>query len=226
MASTLDYLSEGRFEFGIGAGWKEIEYNAYGYEYPSDLVRIDQLREALQIIKGIWSNDKFSFEGQHYTVRDIVSFPKPIQQPHPTIWIGTMYAKNKMLELTAQYGDGINIAWSYTPEMCDEIFSRLDSFCKKHSRDPETMKKSVGLWTRVFIDSDEKEKRITETAEKRNIPVEKYRERVATAFWGTPTELQEKLTKYQALGVTHFIFMLPHGEEKEQIELLSSRVLS
>jgi alkanesulfonate monooxygenase SsuD/methylene tetrahydromethanopterin reductase-like flavin-dependent oxidoreductase (luciferase family) len=225
MAATLDHLSGGRFEFGIGAGWKKIEYNAYGYEFPPDLVRIEQLREALQIIKGTWSNDKFTFKGKHYSVNDIVSFPKPLQKPRPTIWIGTMYAKDKMLELTAQYGDGINIAWSFTPAMCEEIFTRLDAFCEKNNRDPKTMKKSVGLWTRAFTDPDEKEQKIIETAEKRGIPVEKYRERINNAFWGTPSELNEKLDKYRALDITHFIFMLPYGEEKEQIELLGSKVL-
>ena len=72
MAATIDVLSNGRLEFGIGAGWKKLEYNAYGYEFPDFPTRAEQLEEAIEIIRGAWTQDKFTFEGKHYQVRSHV----------------------------------------------------------------------------------------------------------------------------------------------------------
>ncbi|MFX1244253.1 MAG: LLM class flavin-dependent oxidoreductase [Promethearchaeota archaeon] len=81
MAATLDVLSKGRLEFGIGAGWKEIEYNAYGYPFPDAKTRINQLADAVQIIRGIWANERFTYQGKYYQVNDVISYPKPLQRP-------------------------------------------------------------------------------------------------------------------------------------------------
>ncbi|MHA1909064.1 MAG: LLM class flavin-dependent oxidoreductase [Candidatus Thorarchaeota archaeon] len=226
MAVTLDVISEGRLEFGIGAGWKEIEYNAYGIDFPDPHTRIDQLAEAVQIIKGIWLNDKFSFKGEHYSTDEVVSFPKPVQKPHPTVWIGTMYGRKKMLELTAKYGDGVNIAWAYNVEQCAKMFTRLDGFAEKLGRDPSEIKRSVGYWTRVFDSEDNMETAIIENAEKRKVSVEDYRKRIESAMWGTPEMLVEKLRAYDELGVSEAIFMFPHEVEVSQIELFGKQVIS
>ncbi|MCK4566107.1 MAG: LLM class flavin-dependent oxidoreductase [Candidatus Thorarchaeota archaeon] len=225
MAATLDVLSGGRLEFGIGAGWKKIEYNAYGYDFPDDMTRIEQLAESIQIIRRIWSEDKASFDGKHYKIKELVSFPKPVQQPHPTIWVGTMYGKQHMLKLTAKHGDGINLAWTFTPKQLDSIFKKLETYRKEYGRSQE-IKKSIGFWTHVFENEEDMEKGIIEGAKKRNIPLEKYRERVASSMWGTPEMLIEKLEAYKDLGVSHSIFMFPHQEELKQIEIFGSKVFS
>ena len=72
MASTLDVLSNGRLEFGIGAGWKRIEYEAYGFDYPDDMTRINQLAEAIQIIRKIWSEDRVTFHGRYYMIKELI----------------------------------------------------------------------------------------------------------------------------------------------------------
>jgi len=81
MGATLDVLTNGTLEFGIGAGWKEIEYNAYGYNFPPDMVRIRQLEESIQIIRKIWTENKPSFDGEYYHLDQLVSHPKPVQKP-------------------------------------------------------------------------------------------------------------------------------------------------
>ncbi len=225
MSSTLDALSDGRFEFGYGAGWKEIEYNAYGYEFPTDNIRIEQLAEAVQIIRGIWSTEKFSFSGKYYSVDEVVSFPKP-KQKHPRIWIGTMKAKNRMLELTAKYADGINVAWSFTIDQCKEIFKTLDDFGEMNGRQRGSILKSVGFWTRCFEDEKSMVSAVIENAAKRGIGVDEYKKRVESSLWGTPEAILEKLRGFEELGVAHAILMLPHESEIDQIELLSSEVIS
>jgi alkanesulfonate monooxygenase SsuD/methylene tetrahydromethanopterin reductase-like flavin-dependent oxidoreductase (luciferase family) len=224
MAATLDVLSNGRLEFGIGAGWKKIEYNAYGYDFPDDMTRIGQLAEAIQIIRSIWTEDKASFEGDYYKISELVSFPKPVQKPHPTIWVGTMYGKEHMLKLTAKYGDGINLAWAFTPEQLKDIFAKIDSYRKEFGH-KEEVKKSVGFWTHVFEDERDMEKAIVEGAKKRNIPLDKYRERIASSMWGTPEMLVEKLLAYKDLGVSHSIFMFPHEKEISQVKIFGKEVI-
>ena len=226
MAATLDNLSNGRLEFGIGAGWKKIEYDAYGYPFPTDLTRIAQLGEAIQIIRGVWTHDKFTFKGEHYHVKDIVSFPKPVQKPHPKVWVGTMRGKGKMLEIIAKYGDGINIAWTFSPSQCEEIFGRLDSLCNSNGRDSTEMGKSVGLWTTCFVSEEEMNLTIIKNAAKKGVSEEKYKERISGALWGTPKMMVERLRQYLGLGVSHIILMLPHGEELKQIKLIGQKVLS
>lgn len=86
--ATLDRLSDGRTELGIGAGWMKVDYDALGIPYDAAGVRVDRLEEALAVIKGAWGADAYSFEGTHYTITDYNGIPKPTQQPHPPILVG------------------------------------------------------------------------------------------------------------------------------------------
>src|SRR6185436_468608 len=87
IAAGVDHMSGGRLEFGIGAGWKEVEYKAYGYEFPDAPTRVTQLVETLEICTRLWSEPKATYHGKHYRIDDAVSSPKPLQKPLP-IWIG------------------------------------------------------------------------------------------------------------------------------------------
>jgi len=87
-AATLDVLSEGRLEFGLGAGWQRTDYDALGLRYDPPGVRVDRLTEAIAVVKGCFADGPFTFQGKHYTVRDYDAQPKPLQRPHPPILIG------------------------------------------------------------------------------------------------------------------------------------------
>ena len=225
MAATLDVLSNGRLEFGIGAGWKEIEYAAYGYPFPSAKARIQQMNETIQIIRGIWTNERFTFQGDHYQVEDVIAHPKPVQTPMP-IWVGAQNGKEYMLRATAKYGDGINIAWMSTPAELEERFSRLATLCKKYHRDTSEIKKSLGLWTRLFDSEDEMNAAIKENAKTRNILLDEYRERIGKALWGTAESMRTRLKTFEEIGVDHFIFMFPHEQEIEHIKALGKSVIN
>lgn len=107
MAATLDVISGERLEFGIGAGYLEAEYRMYGLPFPPASVRIAQLAEAVQVCKLLWTQEHANFAGSSFTLVDAVSSPKPLQQPHPPIWIGGG-GEQKTLRVVAEHADGWN----------------------------------------------------------------------------------------------------------------------
>src|SRR5436309_8184133 len=108
MASTVDVLSHGRLNFGIGAGWFEHEYRAYGYDYPDTPDRVRRLREAVQVILAMWTQQEAVFEGTFYQVRGAINQPKGVQKPHIPLLIGGGGEK-VTLKLVARYGDACNV---------------------------------------------------------------------------------------------------------------------
>jgi len=106
-AATLDLLSNGRFDFGLGAGWMVSDYEQAGIQFDSAGTRISRLEEALQIIKGLFTGSSFSFAGQHYQVKDIEGSPLPVQKPHPPIVLGG--GGRRMLTLAAREADIVNV---------------------------------------------------------------------------------------------------------------------
>lgn len=222
--ASLDHFSNGRIDFGYGAGWKEVEYNAYGIEYPSAGVRIKQLSEGIDVIRRLWEDEYADYEGEYYQLKKAVSFPKPVQSPMP-VWVGTMEAKPKMLSLAAQKADGINIAWSFSPDVYQEKLERIDNYCKKFDRDPSTLIKSYGVWTRVYSDVDEKLSVMKEVADTRGFTLEQVQERYSGALHGTIDEIIEKINKYINLGITHFIHMFPQGKEVESMKIFQKHII-
>src|SRR2546425_2331647 len=103
MAAGVDQISGGRLEFGVGAGWKEEEYRAYGYDYPSAGERVGQLKDALEIARRLWTQDRATYHGKHYRIDGAVCAPKPAQRPHPPIWIGG--ANPRGMRLAVRYAE-------------------------------------------------------------------------------------------------------------------------
>ncbi len=105
--ATLDLLSNGRFEFGLGAGWMDDEYMRAGLSFDTPGTRISRLEEALHVFKGLFADGSLTFEGKHYTIADLESFPKPLQRPHPPVLIGA--GGRRMLALAAREADIVGI---------------------------------------------------------------------------------------------------------------------
>jgi len=141
MAATVDCISNGRLEFGIGAGWYKNEYDAYGYEFPRIRTRLSRLEESVKIIKEIWTNDKASVKGRYYSIDGAVCNPKPIQKPHPRIWIGGH--SDKVLRTVSRYADGWNFIGS-AKEFAEKV-SLLKDYCEKTGSNFSKLKLSVHL---------------------------------------------------------------------------------
>lgn len=143
IVGTVDEMSGGRVELGIGAGWYEPEHARFGIPFHSRAERFEMLEEQLQIVIGLWTQDAFSFAGRYYELRDAVCEPKPVQQPHPPIVVGG-YGKPKLVGIAARYADELNLD-SPTPEVCREVFGRLDEGCRAAGRDPDGVLRSAML---------------------------------------------------------------------------------
>lgn len=141
-ASTLDHLSGGRFEIGLGAGWHEWEARAYGYDFPSVGTRLDMLEEGVRIVSGLLRQERTSFAGEHFRVEDASCLPRPVQERLP-IWIGGLGEK-RTLRIAARWADGWNAAY-VSPEHYRRLNRVLDDWCEKEGRDPASIRRSVNL---------------------------------------------------------------------------------
>ena len=143
MAVTVDHLSGGRLEFGLGAGWAENEHTMLGLEFGTKNDRADRLEESVQIIRSLWTQPRTTFDGRHYRLREAVAEPKPVQQPHPPIWIGGSGPK-RTLRIAAEYADVWNAAGG-SPEEIAASSAILDQHCADVGRDPGQIRRSVQL---------------------------------------------------------------------------------
>lgn len=139
IAVTVDHLSKGRLEFGIGAAWAEVEHRMHGIAGLDH--RVGRLSESLQILRSLWTEPRTTFEGRYYTMRDAICNPKPFQQPYPPIWIGA--GGERTLALTARYADVWNASGGSTPDELTALSSRLDAACERIGRDPASIRRSV-----------------------------------------------------------------------------------
>ena len=151
MAVTVDHLSGGRLEFGIGAAWAENEHLMLGLPFGTVGDRADRLEEALQILTSLWSEPTTTFNGKHYQLKDAIAEPKPVQRPHPPIWIGGM-GPRRTLPMVARYADVWNASGG-EPAAVAEASEILDRRCADIGRDPARIRRSVQI--RVGDDADE-----------------------------------------------------------------------
>jgi F420-dependent oxidoreductase-like protein len=150
IVATLDNASNGRIDFGIGAGWKKSEYEAFGYPFPTSKTRVLQLREAIQIINLLWTEERPSFDGEYYRIKETMFLPKPVQKPRIPIWVGTQKLKAPMMEeIIARYADGLNYD-AETPEELQEKKNRMKGACDKVGRDFGDLTWSLYLCTSVI----------------------------------------------------------------------------
>jgi len=118
-AATVDHISGGRIELGMGAGWMEREHRAYGFPFPETSIRLQMLAEQIEIVHRLWTDDRVDFRGTHYTLEDAPAQPKPVQQPHPPLLVGGSGTRGTALP-AARFADEYN-----SPFVAPEEFARI-----------------------------------------------------------------------------------------------------
>jgi len=216
MIATMDWISNGRMELGIGAGWYKPEFDAYGYDYPKASVRIAMLQEAVKVIKSLWTDPRTTFEGKHYRLKDAYCYPKPIQQPRPPIIIGG--GGEKLLRVTAEEADIANISMIFsagiiTPaglrEHTEESFLRKRDTLRRHCDAIGRDWKELKIASQLFALCSRDEGFVKAMSEMSAAQVGVDPETVHTfpnVAVGTPSEMVDMLSKrIEKLGIDVYV---------------------
>jgi probable F420-dependent oxidoreductase len=148
MATTIDLVSGGRFELGMGAGWYEPEFEAFGYEGGAMGGRFSQLEESVQVIAALFAGGPVDHQGRRFRLSAAFNHPPPAQPGGPPIWVGGKGGE-RLLGLAARHGAGWNTVWKWAPEAYAARVEALERVCDREGLDPATVRRSVGLYTLV-----------------------------------------------------------------------------
>ena len=221
-AATFDVVSGGRLEFGVGAGIGEAEHAAYGFDFPKPNVRVELLRESLEVIKRLWTEDRASFEGKHYRLVDAVCLPKPLQKPHPPITVGGS-GDLLLRKATAPYADRLDFGFLPSLELYRRKLGVLGNACKAVGRDFGEIEKSCWPGGQVVIAQTEKE--LQEKIAKKNVLGLSQEEFKQVNLAGTPVQIREQLRVYVDLGVTCFMLYFADLPGTEGLRLFAESVM-
>jgi F420-dependent oxidoreductase-like protein len=221
-AASMDHISHGRLEFGIGAGWKDIEYKAYGIPFPPVGTRLAQLEEAVQVIRALWMQERASFSGKHYQLEDAVCAPKPTQQPMK-IWIGGA-GEERLLRIVAQYADGWNMIFGYQLPAVKQKLEALRCHCDVVKRDFDKIEKSLFIVACIAESEEELKTRDAQAAAELGTGRILNMARAAGTV-GTAEQVAETLRSYRALGFDYFIAMFPYKQDKEMMQRFAETVM-
>jgi probable F420-dependent oxidoreductase len=204
--ATLDVVSGGRLVAGLGAGWYEPELAAAGLALERPAVRLAHLEEACEVLRGMFGGGPYSFQGAHVRAVDARCRPRPVQQPHPPIWVGGR--GDRLLGVVARRADGWNAAWTWTPDSYRERLRVLQAACDEAGRDPATVTRSLGLYTLVGEDRRDLERRFERLRDLSPPGVMDGRyldEWRRGRLVGTVDEVGEQAAEWEALGVDTLI---------------------
>jgi probable F420-dependent oxidoreductase len=204
--ATVDVVSGGRLTVGLGAGWYEAELDAAGLALERPGPRLARLAEALQVLEGMFGGGPFSFDGRYEHAAGARCQPRPVQRPHPPLWVGGK--GDRLLRLVAAHADGWNTAWIWTREAWTERNAVLEAACERAGRDPASVTRSVGLYALAGEDEADLARRFERL---RRISPPGVLDGVELAEWrvgrlvGTVAQVAEQVAAWTDLGVSSLI---------------------
>ena len=224
--ATVDHISGGRVELGIGAGWMELEHESFGFAFPPQKERLAMLAEQLEIVRRQWTEDHVTFDGAHYSLRDCPALPKPVQRPHPPILVGGS-AKRGTADPAARFADEYNVI-APTREGYAKARRALDAACERAGREPRTLRMSAMTGFLLAENEDGLRANARASLERWGSDaspddvVARYRTK-GTA--GTPDELAHGLRGLEEVGVERIMLQHIRHDDLETIELLGREVV-
>ena len=219
IAADVDQMSGGRLEFGVGAGWKDVEYKAYGYEFPDAPTRVSQLVETIEICTRLWTEPKATYRGKHYRIEDAVCSPKPMQKPLP-IWIGG--TKPRVMRIAAKYASWFNFSnpGQSPEERVAELNAALPEACKAVGRDPATLRRSLFIQVLVAPTRAETLEIARELGSRAKTSGADWLKARPAMIAGTPDEVGTRLRALAAAGIDHANVMFPYRFELAGVRAL------
>jgi alkanesulfonate monooxygenase SsuD/methylene tetrahydromethanopterin reductase-like flavin-dependent oxidoreductase (luciferase family) len=210
-AAVLQLLSGGRLILGIGAGWKQNESQAYGYDFQRAKVRLDQLEESVQIIRKMWTEDAPTFHGKYYSIDNAYCSPRP--DPVPPLLIGG-FGPKRTLKIVAKYADWCNI-YDADLDFCRARLGVLRDHCKAIGRDSETIVKTYICDCVAVASNHERAEAIKQAS-----MFSQYQPMV-----GSPDEIAAEIECYADLGFSHFMMRFADYPGTEGVQLFIKEVL-
>lgn len=230
IAASIDLLSDGRLDLGLGAGWMQEEFDAFGYRFGTAGERFGALEESLDVLRRLFDGDPVTYDGPTVTLREAVLAPAP--ERGPSLWVGGKGGP-RLLRLAALLANGWNMAWRVAPEAYVGKVSDVRAACDATGRDPATFGLSVGLYS--LIGEDEASARAAFDRGRAAAPgdamaSDDYGAWRADTLSGTPDQILERVDAFEALGVGELIvspWVLPFAiHEPDQVELFAERVIA
>ncbi len=214
IAGTLDVISGGRVELGLGAAWSPEDHRSYGLDFPGLRERLERLEEAVDVIYGLWTHERFSYDGQHYSIHDAPFEPRPVQRPPPLLLAG---ASPRLLELVARRAHSwVSVS---SPALSRKCVEQIAARCTKIGRDPAEIDYGQSFALLLTDDSSRVDEVLLarrqgsgeHSAQARSaLEGEPKEEGVrASILAGDPEEILSQLRRYVDAGVNHFIFQTP-----------------
>lgn len=192
LSANVDVISHGRLDFGIGGGWYEHEYLAYGYPFPPVGERLRQMEEAIQVITAMWTQDHARFQGRYYHVDGAINEPKPVQKPHPPIWIGGSGEK-VTLRIVAQRGDASNFGGPV--EEVQRLCQVLQGHCRSLGRNYDELTRSTSIEPLIIAEAEKEAKALADRA---GVSLQ-------DTIGGTPEQCIERIRAYERVGINYLI---------------------
>jgi F420-dependent oxidoreductase-like protein len=217
--ATVDAMSGGRVELGLGTGWYDDEHAAYGIPFPPLGERFEVLEEQLAVITGLWgtpAGETFSFQGAHYTLQDSPALPKPVQSPRPPVMLGGWGSK-KTPRLAAKYADEFNVPFP-PPGAAPAQFAHLDAACEAVGRDPQEIVRSIAAVACVGSDEAEFVRRAGNIGRKPD-------ELRSNGIGGTVEQAKEQAAKYVADGASRLYLQVLDLDDLDHVRLLAEALL-
>ncbi|MTD54733.1 TIGR03619 family F420-dependent LLM class oxidoreductase [Amycolatopsis pithecellobii] len=212
MAATLDVISEGRVDLGLGAGWFQQEFEAYGIPFPSTGDRVSALAESLQVLRSVWTEPNPEFHGKFYEINGAICDPPPVQQPHPPLWVGGEGLR--VGRIAVRYANGINVRW-WPAGKCGERRALLDRECEAIGRDPATLQLSL---TTLLAPTESPAAQQQLRARFKSIPE-------SGLITGSPEACLARIREYQDQGINHFLFTVPDVAESDHLDVVGEQIL-
>lgn len=223
-SATLDAISGGRLILGLGAGWHEPEFKAYGYPFESPATRVRRLDEAARIIKMMWTEERPSFRGRYYRIEGAYCAPKPAQEPHPPLMIGGG-GEQLLLRTVARHADMSNFAaWRRPPEEYARKRTVLERHCERVGRNPGKIRGSWAAYALVEEGEREAQRAIEEHTERMSAASDRPPESIRPPIAGTPTECIEQIQRYIDVGVSLFIIRFVGEDFQAETRLFAEEV--
>ena len=228
LAAQIDVLSGGRFILGMGAGWNVPEHEAFGLPFPALGERMDRLEESVQVVQALWSDGPATFEGEHYQLRNVTSFPKPVQSPLPVLIGGR--GERRTLRIVARYGSEWNVVGVDLDEY-RRLATVLEAHCAEAGRDPSEIRHTQMAAPVVGRDDAELKAHLARIVEKIPALGEESADDTLAALrgrgWlvGSPAEIVEELGRREEAGITRTMLQHHANADFDTLDLIASEIL-